>query len=376
MQDNTKSKHLDAELAKLKAIGIKEISKTTKMSSSKIEDVLEKRFDKIDKVRAKGFVAILEREYGVDLHDWITLQNGQQSDEAKSVAEVISKQDEEQRAQRLVENAAKEQERNKEREKKRSEQKKREHQVLNLALSGKADAKEDSESYKWIYAILVLILLVLMGYFAYKTFVEGNQQSTSIESPKPQAQSEDSEPIYDGVFFDAGSVPSESSEPADATQDTQEATATETPVVLEEAITDSTQNLQVENLEQPKEQIEQSFFFNNAQDSLEPKNDNEVSQSQPISDNILRIRSEHDLWLGVINLQTGSKEQFAYQKEYDIKLSPKMLFVMGHSHFTLTLNGENITHSDKHPVRMYYDGTSFIDINYARFKQLNGGLEW
>ena len=49
---------------------------------------------------------------------------------------------------------------------------------------------------------------------------------------------------------------------------------------------------------------------------------------------------------------------------------------MGHSRFTLTLNGEDIPHGTKHPVRMYYDGSTLRNIGYTRFKELNGGLEW
>ena len=95
MQGNINTQLLDEELGKLKAIGLKELSKTTKLASSKIEDVLEKRFDKIDNVRAKGFIAILEREYGVDLRDWILSKEQLQKPDINSVAEVISKQDEE-----------------------------------------------------------------------------------------------------------------------------------------------------------------------------------------------------------------------------------------------------------------------------------------
>ena len=120
MQNNINTQLLDEELAKLKAIGLNEICKTTKLASSKIEDVLEKRFDKIDRVRAKGFIAILEREYNVDLRDWITLWQESQQEDAKSVSQVISKQDEEERTKRLAENVIKVQEKEKQKNKQKN----------------------------------------------------------------------------------------------------------------------------------------------------------------------------------------------------------------------------------------------------------------
>lgn len=172
MQNNINTQLLDEELAKLKAIGLNEICKTTKLASSKIEDVLEKRFDKIDRVRAKGFIAILEREYNVDLRDWITLWQESQQEDAKSVSQVISKQDEEERTKRLAENVIKVQEK----EKQKNKQKNYENQVLNLALSSESAKEPDTESYNWLYVILVLILLALMGYFAYKAFIQDHDE--------------------------------------------------------------------------------------------------------------------------------------------------------------------------------------------------------
>ena len=143
MQGNINTQLLDEELGKLKAIGLKELSKTTKLASSKIEDVLEKRFDKIDNVRAKGFIAILEREYGVDLRDWILSKEQLQKPDINSVAEVISKQDEEERSQKLIENIAIVKE--KEEEKKKYLQKDREHYVIELALKNEPTTKSHAE---------------------------------------------------------------------------------------------------------------------------------------------------------------------------------------------------------------------------------------
>ncbi|WP_343353706.1 hypothetical protein V3I05_00845 [Helicobacter mastomyrinus] len=365
MQDKNNVSLLDSELAKLKAIGLKEISKSTKLANSKIEDVLEKRFDKIDRVRAKGFIAILEREYDVDLRDWLLLYERSKNEDIKSVSQVIAKQDEEQRAQRLKENAAKEEQIAKEKEQKQNEEKKREHQVLDLALKGKPIAKSDTESYSWLYVILVLILLALMGYFAYKAFMQDHQKSNLAPISQSNTHTSSQEDGYDGLFFDTSSIQVEAQSIPEAVQEQ------DTPQKGEAVSTESS-NAYSKPLQEPlQSHPEQNFFF-------QPQNtsSSQEAQKKVINDNILHIQSDFDLWLGVINLETGTKEQFSYKKEYDIKLEGKMLFIMGHSSFTLTLNGEDIPHGTKHPVRMYYDGSTLRNIGYTRFKELNGGLEW
>lgn len=55
----------------LRKIGVEKIKEDTHLDTIKITDILEKRFDKLDYVRAKGFIYILEKEYGIDLSDWL-----------------------------------------------------------------------------------------------------------------------------------------------------------------------------------------------------------------------------------------------------------------------------------------------------------------
>ncbi len=378
MQGNINTQLLDEELGRLKAIGLKELSKTTKLASSKIEDVLEKRFDKIDSVRAKGFIAILEREYNVDLRDWILSKEQLQKPDISSVAEVISKQDQEERSQKLIENAAIVRE--KEEERKKDLQKEREHHVIEIALKNESKSKSHAESYSWLYVILGLVFLALMGYFAYKAFMQDSPiPPTPQTSQSSSTAQNENDGGYDGVFFDAtkplDNAPTQQADKP--TQNAQEVHSQDVP--LESTSKDSMpQALAPQNTTTQTQETyqsshpEQNFFFNPKPSQTDSQAD---SQKKP-SDNILYIQAEQDLWLGVINLETGSKEQFAYKNSYEIPLNNKMLFVMGHSAFKLTLNGEEVAHGSKHPVRMYFDGSSLVDVNYTRFKQLNGGLEW
>ena len=46
---------------------LKNISKKTNISEENIENILEKKFEKIDRVKAMGFLSIIEREFRADL---------------------------------------------------------------------------------------------------------------------------------------------------------------------------------------------------------------------------------------------------------------------------------------------------------------------
>ncbi len=64
-------KNLDKNLQILREIGTQEIYKATKIASKNINYILEKRYESLSRVHARGFIQILEREYKIDLSAWM-----------------------------------------------------------------------------------------------------------------------------------------------------------------------------------------------------------------------------------------------------------------------------------------------------------------
>ncbi|TPH84169.1 sialidase [Helicobacter pylori] len=64
-------KNLDKNLQILKEVGVTEICKATKIASKNIHSILEKRYEALSRVHARGFIQILEREYKMDLSAWM-----------------------------------------------------------------------------------------------------------------------------------------------------------------------------------------------------------------------------------------------------------------------------------------------------------------
>lgn len=375
MQDKLNLKELDQKLARLKEIGLREISKSTKLASSKIEDVLEKRFDKLDRVRARGFINILEREYEMDLSDWLKAQHEHTRKESiTNVSQMLARQDEQNDQQSS--NAQK------------SQEKAYEERVLDIALKAKPIGHSQKESRILLYVISGSILFLIIGYFAYKAFIDdrlkvqnlqlGTKQEVSSQTQE-LTDSRDTSSTYEGIFFDPSQSPTNGAGVSNGEnlEDIEQKSQASREI--------QTSNIQTQDLLQPAREFPESTLQNGT------NFDSDLSQtsmkgaavsvqvtpeSKAIKDDILHINSTRELWVGVIYLDTGKKEQFLHKDRYEIKVNERMLFVMGHGDFTLTLNGENINHSVKPPVRMYYDGSVFADIAFTRFKQLNGGAEW
>lgn len=61
---------MDNALEKLRQIGIEKIQEDTNLDLTKIDCILNKRFEKLDSVRARGFINILQRQYDLDLSSW------------------------------------------------------------------------------------------------------------------------------------------------------------------------------------------------------------------------------------------------------------------------------------------------------------------
>ncbi|GAA8302332.1 hypothetical protein HpDR22_06760 [Helicobacter pylori] len=64
-------KNLDKNLQILKEVGVAEICKATKIASKNIHSILEKCYESLSRVHARGFIQILEREYKIDLSAWM-----------------------------------------------------------------------------------------------------------------------------------------------------------------------------------------------------------------------------------------------------------------------------------------------------------------
>ncbi|WP_066388541.1 hypothetical protein [Helicobacter himalayensis] len=351
MQNQT----LDEQLAYLSEIGLKEISKTTKLTTNKIDDILQKRFDKIDKVRAKGFITILEREYNLNLSEWLReymiFLNKEsapaQNDPQSPIAQIdlnthIKNQEKQQSTQSQTTKPLENIHSLKLPEKKQNTQSKPRTQKT----------KKITKNNPLIFVLLIALTLSVVGYFAYRVFWDNTKEQRQItfNSKKPskptsniefattqentQQENVDSQKEYDGIYVDYSTLP-----------DSQDSKNTQDSINSQE------------------------LNSQNAESSAHAQTLAQDLQNQALSQQLTLIPNSQ-LWVGIIEVESQKATHFNLTKKQEFTLDKPLVFVFGHSDFTSILDGENFTHKTRNFVRFYFDGSELKEINYTTYKQL------
>lgn len=328
---------MDEAIEILKKIGVKEINKTTKISVNKIEDILEKRFSNIQRVRVVGFLKILEREYKVDLSEWL------KEYDASFVVEVDTSNE--------------------------SNPSIVEHPVSNLYLDTQkqkddliAERKKQVISKKRFYILIAVVIVVLGGYFIFKSFshhsdVEVVNQPTQNTDIKEEDADESS--VISAIDNQNNAIEKENPTniPSNKSKDEQKK----------------------ENIPQPKQTSpEVSTAQNQPTQATQSASTSLANVAQEDNSNIqegeILVIPKRSLWVEVIDLNTNDKNQTIIQDEYPIKTgSDKLLISFGHGELTIQNNDERVEYDKSYPLRFLYtpkDGLK--QIRYSKYLELSG----
>lgn len=130
-------------IEELQKIGIDKVSAKTRITQDKLQDIINFKYDAFDKVRAKGFVQIIEREFGIDLGEWFAAYSDYHNAPTAQVEEVSE----------------------------------RERQI-NIPIE--SDKKD--KSYIVLIVLLIVLVVLFVSLFIYNNFQSEESQSNTAPS--------------------------------------------------------------------------------------------------------------------------------------------------------------------------------------------------
>ncbi|MDL0080365.1 hypothetical protein [Helicobacter zhangjianzhongii] len=302
---------MEENLEKLRKIGVKEIAKQTRISTSRIQDILDKQFEHTQRVHLVGFLQILEREYKLDLSGVLKAYDDQHN--TTTIEEPTEKS----------------------------------VQVQDLSLDTQKqrydaidERKKQANSKQKFYLTLVSVAIVIFAYLIYQ-----NIASKYKSQPSPQEITQESD------------VQSNEQDLTQATDDTtlestQENTSSDEPQSSQdESTSDSTQT---------------------PQGTQEPDSSHLESTQAP--SNAMVLNADMDLWFDIVDLDTNRRKyQGVTSDTYSIKTdNHRWLLAFGHSNFTLTMNGEPFAFpKSNYPLYFIYEpDNGFRKIDPQTYKRL------
>lgn len=322
-------------IKKLQKIGIKEINNRTKIASKRLEDIFECKFDELDKTRAKGFIHILEREYKLDMSEWLEKYNEYQAQKEEEI--------------------------------KISESEKVNNKENKINISFVDTTIKDKIYIRLVIVFLVLVMLFL-AYFIYNNLIS-NKETT--QNPSEQIGLNSQNYKADNNSLDDNSTTLDS---------------LENSVFLSQDSL-SSNNEDLKNLKEDNSSIK--LMASQNQENIHSSKNDSIAENidlapKPLDINVndafiqqVEISPKMPLWVGVIDLDSSKKKQVSISKKYAINLDKSKLIITGHGYFDIEapdMNKQFISGDSKYFIYTKDDG--FKEITKSEFLSFNRGEEW
>ncbi len=365
----------------LEEIGIKEVSKKTHIETKFLNYMVNKEFDKLNKINTMGYVKIIRREYGLDLDEWV--EEYETYLEENGIAEIKN----------------------------------------NTPIIAQEVNSKKPKNNTWIYILVAIILLILAFWKLGGINFINNMKYGINDQETTQAQATKTTPLENKTEKE---LPKKNQEPQKIANDKQNITKKEqnesstndkkdnikslvelninqntnkekeieaTPKILD--TNTSAKKPQTEQTEQV-EQIKQLEKNNETDTTIQTETTDKLEQNStkkeenstqlsnekedkknPVFKHKATIKPTNKIWLGYINTLNKKRTQVLTEKDIDINLSKPQLIITGHGNFTLIHeNGEKEVRDSKKKQYFLVEYNTIKSIEKKEFKKLNGGTNW
>lgn len=309
-------------LNRLKDIGVEEISKKTHISVAKIRAILDKDFEHLDRVGAVGFIHILEREYKVDLTEWIEAYDEYY---------------------------------------KENKPEKKEIELKTSFIAKKEEIERRGSGGKlWLFLSVIAIVVVLFFAFFDRKDIDKVAKSifSTASSPDSKSYSDtQKESVEEIITIDKDRL-------------------TETKKLIDDELVVASVPVD-ENISAVMDEVNQTT----SEDRVIPESNSSIAApkasdiNQTTATKIV-IEPKSRLWIGTINLRTKAKTSTIISTPYELSSEDPLLILTGHGNLTLIEGDKKESLTGIVPLRFILDKNGLRRIGFEEFKKLNGGSSW
>lgn len=310
-----------SDLDKLKSMDLIEIARTTRIDAQNLEYIINKDFEKLANFNVKGYIKILEREFGLDLSDWLS-----EFEVAKEGFAPVKKAKVE--------------------------------QVYTRKMS------PERSGGGWLLWLLITVLLIAAVFYfgLYKSFNDflgsllGEQNKTT--------------------YSDAPIVNNTQKKLENIGIDVVSRNATEDKFAIKQDL--NTTPAMDENLSSLNA-LDRSIRIERASIKTEENStDENATQSEPAPSKDLVLSPRGKMWIGIIDLKSGKKREAVINSPYIVASQgdEELLIATGHGMFEVGKADGNVSFNEKNTQKLRVKDGNVTKISNDEFLRLNKGKKW
>lgn len=321
---------MEETIEKLREIGVKKIGEQTHIASNKITYILNRDFDRFDRTTAIGFIRILEREYKVDMSDWV-----------KEFEEYLS-------AQGKLEDTP---------------------LLENNLVDVQVVRPERSGAGRFFTGLLLLAILGGGGYYLYQNHLSDMKRFFTKEESQPSIErtlSSAHENLQSAKKLTEGVAPVEAENPPAIP-----------PLSPSEPTVSSAPEISQSTEPAPQSAPSTPAATPTTGVVVADTGDVDAPTPLPLPAQGLVFDVEHKMWLGIIFLDKRERLTETITQRYIFDTTRPQLIVTGHGRLDVSVDGATKSYNGGSPLRFRYTPQEGLKLlSFDEFKALNGGREW
>lgn len=331
------------ELENLRQIGLKEVARKTHIEPEYLNYIIDKNYEKLTRFNAKGYIKILQREYELDLSEWLAGYDAFLA----------------------------------------------EHEVgsgAKMRVSPKFSSFNDESRERGssgLGQLFWLIALLAVGAAAYYSgALQYLQNLTSLLDDENQSATYSTAPSVNEAqrnIIEANVAISQNL-PEVKEKNLSEESSNAAPQIMQSTqaqILPSAQSAEIigsQSVAQDQNAGTQTQALERLTTAVtEPKDKNETAAI--LGDRAV-ITPKQRVWIGVINLQTGKKVSYDSNSSLTVDLSKRQLIVCGNGNVELKVGDKVSKFDGGKSARFLVENGAIKQISYDEFIEINKGKSW